>query len=70
MAQYPRGARSSACNVNLAASASPSGVREVFCQDSPCALTLYASNGARARAKFVHVKINACLELAPVSNKC
>ena len=34
----------------------------------PCALTLCASNGARACAKFVHVKINACLKLA-VSNK-
>ena len=38
-------------------------------KDSPCALTLCASNGVRARAKFVHVKINACLELAPASNK-
>ena len=35
----------------------------------PCALTLCASNGARVHAKFVHVKINACLELALVSNK-
>ena len=52
-----------------AALASPSGAREIFCQDSPCALTLCASNGARACEKFVLVEINACLELAPVSNK-
>ena len=41
--------------------------RSKRCQDSPCALTLYASNGKRA--KFVHVKIKTCLKLAPVSNK-
>ena len=47
----------------------PQRIRE-WCTQKEKVLELKKHGGsARARAKFVHVKINACLELAPLCNK-
>ena len=64
--QYPSGARSSACGVNLPPRP-PRLVLVKYFAKTRYVRQIIWSNGARACAKFV--KINASLELAPVSNK-